>query len=70
MCTRRGFIGCIGLALAAPAARAAEPPAPSREMLEFLADWLEADAETYELAVHHGLRDAERKARDEDSADE
>ena len=69
MFPRMSFTGLL-LALAVLVPAQADDELPSREMLEFLADWAEADQETFELVVYQGLRDARERGDDEDDDDE
>jgi len=50
-------LGVAPVAADDPASRADPPPAPSLELLEFLADFDRIDPETLELLDYHARRD-------------
>lgn len=65
---RPGYLIPVLLLALAPAR--ANDDLPGEELLEFLADWRETDAETFELLVVHGVRDVAADAEAEDDEDQ
>ncbi len=55
-------LNAVAVAADDPASRTDPPPAPSLELLEFLADFGRIDPETLELLDYHARRDLQQAA--------